>query len=181
MYTLYYFNRNQQLGNLKVKNFDSPVLIPEDLVFTNLRKGINFIKEPHECIAFTDLERLFITSEFFDASLVKDAEFRRQNTYLETFCAVETKSFFNEETLVMSHGEHFGHIEFDYLKDEPIDIYTSNSDASCFIFSGQMIFDVAFNKMIINVPFETEMIYFVLNSTGASSRIFNCPKPWPYI
>ncbi|WP_291287330.1 hypothetical protein [Flavobacterium sp.] len=89
MYTLYYLNRNYQLGTIKTDTLDTPILIPEDLVFCNLRKGINFIKEPHKCIDFTDTERLIITSEFTDTQLLKDYDFRKQNTYLTPLCPIE--------------------------------------------------------------------------------------------
>ncbi|WP_281638415.1 hypothetical protein [Flavobacterium marginilacus] len=89
MYTLYYLNKNLQMDCLKAPSLDTPILIPEDLIFTNLRKGIHFIKEPHECINFTDMERLIINSEFFDTELVKQGEFRKQNTYLTPLCQID--------------------------------------------------------------------------------------------
>jgi len=89
MYTLYYLNRNYQTGTIKVRNLDAPVRIPEDLVFSNLRKGIEFIKEPHECIDFTDTERLIMASEFTDTQLLKESDFRKQNSYLSPLCAIE--------------------------------------------------------------------------------------------
>ncbi|BFM44932.1 hypothetical protein CFS9_35730 [Flavobacterium sp. CFS9] len=92
MYTLYYLNRNYQLGTIKASTLDAPILIPEDLVFCNLRKGINFIKEPHKCIDFTDIERLIISSEFTDTELLKDYDFRKQNTYLNPLCEIDTSA-----------------------------------------------------------------------------------------
>lgn len=89
MYTLYYLNRNLQLGTIKVPHLNERVLIPEDLVFCNLRKGINFIKEPDACIAFTDTERLIMNSEFTDMELLKQFDYRRQNTYLDIMCQVD--------------------------------------------------------------------------------------------
>ncbi|MDQ8014472.1 MAG: hypothetical protein REI96_18635 [Flavobacterium nitrogenifigens] len=89
MYTLYYLNRNLQIGTIKAETLDAPILIPEDLVFSDLRKGINFIKEPHECISFTDVERLIIQSQFNDVELVKQADFRRANTYLIPSCPID--------------------------------------------------------------------------------------------
>lgn len=89
MYTLYYLNRNLQIGTIKAETLDAPILIPEDLVFSDLRKGINFIKEPHECIAFTDIERLIMQSQFNDVELVKQADFRRANTYLTPLCSID--------------------------------------------------------------------------------------------
>lgn len=89
MYTLYYLNRNLQLGTIKVLDLDTPVKCPEDLVFCALRKGIYFQKEPHECIGFTDMERLIIYSEFSDMDLLKELDFRKQNTYLESLCLID--------------------------------------------------------------------------------------------
>lgn len=89
MYTLYYLNRNLQTGSINVRNLDEPLRIPEDLIFSNLRQGIVFIKEPHECIAFTDTERLIIASEFTDTSLLKESDFRKQNSYLTALCPIE--------------------------------------------------------------------------------------------
>jgi hypothetical protein len=89
MYTLYYLNRNLQIGVINVDSLDVPVRIPEDLVFCNLRKGINFIKEPHECIDFTDVERLIMNSEFTDSTLLKEYDFRRQNTFLNPLCQID--------------------------------------------------------------------------------------------
>lgn len=89
MYTLYYLNSNLQIGTIKTKTLDAPILIPEDLVFCNLRKGIVFIKEPHKCIDFTDIERMIIASEFNDVSLLKDGDYRKQNTYLNPLCVID--------------------------------------------------------------------------------------------
>lgn len=91
MYTLYYLNRNLQLDTLEVSNLDRNILIPEDLIFCNLRKGITFIKEPHECIDFTPLERLIISSEFNDTSLIKDGDYRKQNSYLSPLCLIGSR------------------------------------------------------------------------------------------
>lgn len=89
MYTLYYLNRNLQIGTIKADTLDAPILIPEDLIFCDLRKGINFIKEPHVCIDFTDIERLIMQSEFNDINLVKQADYRMQNTYLTPLCQID--------------------------------------------------------------------------------------------
>ncbi|MEO6177292.1 MAG: hypothetical protein ABIP27_19210 [Flavobacterium circumlabens] len=92
MYTLYFINRNLQIGTIKAQSLDVPILIPEDLVFCNLRKGIHFIKEPHKCIDFTDTERLVMASEFSDVELLKDYDFRKQNTYLRPLCPIDLPS-----------------------------------------------------------------------------------------
>lgn len=89
MYTLYYLNKNLQIHTIKVESLDEPLLIPEDLVFCDLRKGINFIKEPHKCIDFTDIERLMMQSEFNDINLIKEADYRKQNTYLNPLCIID--------------------------------------------------------------------------------------------
>ncbi|MBF4491038.1 hypothetical protein IR010_00685 [Flavobacterium sp. MR2016-29] len=89
MYTLYYLNRNHQLGTISVSSMDEPILIPEDLVFCNFRSGVKFIKEPHECIGFNDMERLIMASEFTDIELLKHYDYRRQNTYLQASCTIE--------------------------------------------------------------------------------------------
>lgn len=93
MYTLYYLNRNLQLGVIKVDFLDMPISIPEDLVFCNMRKGINFVKEPHKCIDFTDFERLLMSSDFNDTSLIKDGDYRKQNTLLNPLCSIEGNYF----------------------------------------------------------------------------------------
>ena len=89
MYTLYYLNKNLQIETMKVDSLDVPILVPEDLIFCDLRKGINFIKEPHACIAFTDIERLIIQSEFNDVSLIKEGDYRKQNSYLTPLCPID--------------------------------------------------------------------------------------------
>ncbi|OXA95981.1 hypothetical protein B0A75_18115 [Flavobacterium oncorhynchi] len=89
MYTLYYLNRNLQLGTIKADSLDVPILVPEDLIFCDLRKDINFIKEPHKCIDFTDIERLIIQSQFNDVSLIKEGDYRKQNTYLNPLCQID--------------------------------------------------------------------------------------------
>lgn len=89
MYILYYFNQNYQIQTIEVDTLDAPILIPENLIFINLRKGINFIKEPHECIDFTHLERLIMASEFTDTEIIKDGDFRKANTFLTPLCPIE--------------------------------------------------------------------------------------------
>lgn len=89
MYTLYYLNRNLQIGTIKADTLDVNILIPEDLIFCDLRKGIEFIKQPHKCIAFTDFERLIIQSEFNDTELISQGEYRKANTYLTPLCEID--------------------------------------------------------------------------------------------
>jgi hypothetical protein len=61
-------------------SFQACVNIPEDLIFIALRDGTKFIKEPVETFDFTDIERLIMTTEFFDFNFLKDEDFRKQNT-----------------------------------------------------------------------------------------------------
>ncbi|WP_406843569.1 hypothetical protein [Flavobacterium soyae] len=93
MYTLYYLNRNFQLRTIETPTMDVPIRIPEELVFCNLRQGISFIREPHRCIDFTHTERLIMVSEFTDTELLKDADFRKENTYLSPLCQIEVYNF----------------------------------------------------------------------------------------
>ncbi|UUF13248.1 MULTISPECIES: hypothetical protein [Flavobacterium] len=115
MYTLYYLNRNYQIRTIKTAILDTPIRIPEDLVFCNLRKGINFIKEPHRCIDFTDTERLIMASEFTDMSTLKDHDFRKQNTYLTPLCPIDVPDiiiydedvfYYNDEGNVLVFPQH---------------------------------------------------------------------------
>jgi len=131
MYVLYYLNRNLQLGTIKTNSLDVPVRIPEDLVFCNLRKGINFIKEPHKCIDFTDTERLIMSSEFSDMSLLKEYDFRRENTYLTALCTIDPPlddivfpdesqvQYFFDEGSVLKFPQHAD------LPDELTNVYVS--------------------------------------------------------
>lgn len=106
MYTLYYLNKNLQIGTIKTDSLDAPILIPEELIFCNLRKGINFIKEPHKCIAFTDIERMIMASEFNDVELIKQADYRRENTYLEPLCRIDPVPY------IVFYDSIFGVIHF---------------------------------------------------------------------
>lgn len=142
MYTLYYLNRNLQLGTIKAETLDAPILIPEDLIFCDLRKGINFIKEPHECIDFTDMERLIMQSEFNDMNLIKDADYRYQNTYLSPLCPIDGTPLilasvtsvsldWNYPTPVdvqeSTDGVNFSRYDDDKLNTCPNDNYNSHS------------------------------------------------------
>ncbi|OCB78817.1 hypothetical protein [Flavobacterium crassostreae] len=89
MYILYYLNENLQLGTIERPTLDIPIVVPERLIFCALRKGINFIKEPHECLQLTHIERLIFNSEFTDISMLKTAYFRRENTLLTATCQIE--------------------------------------------------------------------------------------------
>lgn len=104
MYTLYYLNRNLQIGTLKVSTLDAPILIPEDLVFCNFRKDAVFIKYPHMCIDFNDTERLLIASEFSDIELLKDFDFRRANTYLNAACAIDEYNGAEKQEVICKCG-----------------------------------------------------------------------------
>jgi hypothetical protein len=129
MYTLYYLNRNLQLGTLKSPTMDQDILIPEELIFCDLRKDTHFIKEPHECIAFTDIERLIIQSEFTDMELIKIAEFRKQNTYLSPLCQIDPfPDFVQQGTMnyYTSEGEIRLIFKFSYQMLGRYKIYFSN-------------------------------------------------------
>jgi hypothetical protein len=88
MYTLYYVNENMNINTLETASLDEPLRIPERLIFVALREGINFIKEPHKCIAFTDFERLIMSSDYNDLNFVNESHYRKENTYLEPLCQV---------------------------------------------------------------------------------------------
>jgi hypothetical protein len=89
MYTLYYVNENMNINTLQTESLDEPLRIPERLIFVALRRGINFIKEPNKCIAFTDFERLLMSSEFNDLNFVNESHYRKENTYLEPLCKID--------------------------------------------------------------------------------------------
>lgn len=89
MYTLYYVNENMNINTLETASLDEPLRIPERLIFVALRKGINFIKEPNKCIAFTDFERLIMSSDYNDLNFVNESHYRKENTYLEPLCQVD--------------------------------------------------------------------------------------------
>ncbi len=87
-YTLYYLNQYYQIQTIEVSSLSEPILIPEDLIFTNIRKGVKFIKEPHSLIKLTHLERLIMSTEFFDMENIRESDFRKANTYLEILTPV---------------------------------------------------------------------------------------------
>lgn len=88
-YTLYYLNRNYTINTIKCDTLDTSILIPEDLIFINIRQGVFFKREPHPCIDLTDLERLIMSTEFFDMQIIKDGDFRKANTYLSPLCDID--------------------------------------------------------------------------------------------
>lgn len=90
MYILYYYNEALNISTIEVENLTQPIRCPENLFFIALRKGKTFIKEPAECIGFTDLERLFIRSFGISSFAFKNetqTNFRLQNSYLNAGCA----------------------------------------------------------------------------------------------
>lgn len=97
MYTLYYLTKNWALNCMKVDSLDVCIPIPEDLIFVACRNGINFIKEPAEKLSFTDVERLIMSTEFYDTNFIKDEDFRKANSQM---CPIQQPppSSFNIET-----------------------------------------------------------------------------------
>lgn len=89
MYTLYYINQLFQINTIEVQSLDIPLIIPEDLHFIALRKGINFINEPSECLAFTDLERLAISGRLDEITIFANHSFRKANTTFTALCQVD--------------------------------------------------------------------------------------------
>nr|WP_294931278.1 hypothetical protein [uncultured Flavobacterium sp.] len=130
MYVLYYINENYALHTIEVENLNAPILLNEACIFTNIRKGIEFIKEPHQCLKLTDLERLIISTEFFDTSVIKQSDFRKAFTYLENVCQVdeiypidysfEPMIWFNEGLPVLRYNNY----------QSPHDIYFSVPDGN---------------------------------------------------
>lgn len=96
MYYLYYINETFQINCLEVISLDRPVLIPENLHFIALRKGIDFIDHPNECIAFNNLERLAIASRLDDLNEFSNHPWRIKNTYFTALCRVDPLPFINE-------------------------------------------------------------------------------------
>jgi hypothetical protein len=92
MYTLYYYNEAYNVSTIEVETLTQPVSCPENLFFIGLRKGKTFITEPHECIKFTSLERLFIRSfglTSFAFKNEKNSNFRMQNSLLDASTCAE--------------------------------------------------------------------------------------------
>ena len=89
MYTLYYITESFQINTIEVLTLDTPVILPENLHFIALRKGIDFINHPSECISFTDLERLCIASRLDDLTILKNHPFRLKNSSLVALCQVD--------------------------------------------------------------------------------------------
>jgi hypothetical protein len=113
MYTLYYISESLQISTLEVEDLNTPVLIPENLTFIALRKGINFINEPHECINFTQLERLAIAGKLDDINIFKDYPFRKKNTLLLPLCQIDQYFAMNFR---LGKGENF--LFFDFESNE---------------------------------------------------------------
>lgn len=89
MYILYYISESLQVSTIEVDSLDKPLLIPENLHFIALRKGINFIDEPHKCIDFTHIERLAMSKRLDDLNIFKEHPFRLKNSYLNPLCPID--------------------------------------------------------------------------------------------
>lgn len=89
MYVIYFLNSNYVITTKEVETLNDPILLTENCIVTNIRKGINFIKEPHTCLQLTHLERLIIGTEIFDTEFIKEGDFRRANTYITSNCQID--------------------------------------------------------------------------------------------
>lgn len=103
MYILYYVTENLQISFIEVETLDQEIIIPENLSFIALRKGINFINEPHQCIDFTHLERLSIAGRLDDINLFKESPFRLKNSKLSPLCQIDLAL---NLTAYFAKGEH---------------------------------------------------------------------------
>ncbi|MEO8534815.1 MAG: hypothetical protein ABI441_13745 [Flavobacterium sp.] len=92
-YTIYFLNDNYQITTKEVPTLNDNILLTENCIVTNIRFGIHFIKEPHKCLQLTDLERLIISTEFWDTEIVKEGDFRRANTHLTANCIIDLPVF----------------------------------------------------------------------------------------
>lgn len=198
MYTLYYLNRNYQLRTIITATLEVPIRIPEDLIFCNLRKGINFIKEPHKCIDFSDMERLIMASEFTDMSTLKDYDFRKQNTYLSPLCPIEFPVipvlqedvfYFNDEGNVLIFPQH------EDLPNEMTNVYLSY-DGQNFVQIGSEVDENGFywndeqrlyysaiqgqfftNKDLVSSDDIPTFVFFENANTGKRTRVFQLEIP----
>ena len=160
MYTLYYLNRNLQLGAIKVEFLDLPVLIPEDLVFCNLRKDINFIKEPHKCIAFTDFERLLMSSEFNDVSLIKDGDYRKQHSYLSPLCPIDGYTF---GLYIVAYRDNKLHFDMDMPATGAYELETSYDDGLTW---NRVLYYCSADEVVYMPDFPDTLIEDKLNGTS---------------
>lgn len=83
MVTLYYLNKNNDIDTIELPTFEACIPLRETGLFIAFRDGLEFIKHPPEIFPFTNLERLIIGTEFFDANFIKDSDYRKENT---SFC-----------------------------------------------------------------------------------------------
>ncbi|SNS02625.1 hypothetical protein [Flavobacterium sp. ov086] len=169
MYTLYYLNDNYTFGTLEVPSLDVPITIPQNLIFTNLRKGIHFIKEPHKCIDFTDFERLIMSTEFFDMETIKQADFRKANSFLNPLCQIDVNVplFFN----------YVGSDSAEWIYPDYVQVFASNTQFGQYsVISSAAPSDRFFNK-ITNIPSLTE--YWVKLYDPERELFSNPVKHWP--
>ncbi|SHL40411.1 hypothetical protein [Flavobacterium chilense] len=189
MYVLYYLNRNLQLQTLEVDSLDIPLLIPEDLIFCNLRKGINFIKEPNACIDFTHLERLIISSEFTDMAMLKDNDFRTQNSYLTALCVVDIIPVLLSVDSVSAEGK----IYLTDVQQEVLDrIYSCSGDIglTMHVISSDgiertysyfsymtLVYDMGMYRIDYVEPYHIKQIWFTDNNEHfAKSNVYTYPE-----
>lgn len=187
MYILYYLNQNLSYGTIEVETLNEPILIPENLIFTDLRKGINFIKEPHSCCDFTHLERLIMQTDFFDMETIKIADFRKANTFLTPKCVIDEiidpvlGIFFIEESISFAKGEHQGLLELSaHSANMNIEFFVSETlDLNDFVSVGNLQYELRESEYHIYslyaMPFETKRVYFLHKDTNTISRIFDAP------
>lgn len=175
MYILYYLNDNYQFGTIEARNLDTPVLVPENLIFVNLRNGINFIKEPHKCIDFTHLERLIMSTEFFDMETIKQSDFRKANTFLTPLCpigeSVLTVDYSTETTATVTNlQQDVKNRIFSCSGDLGITMHIISTDGIERKYPNVTWMNFEWNEMIqgftVNViePFEIVKIWFSDNS-----------------
>lgn len=153
MYTLYYISESLQISTLEVETLDQEIIIPENLHFIALRKGINFINEPHECIDFTHLERLAIAQRLDDLNLFQNHPFRLKNSKLSPLCQMDPNFAMNFK---LGKGESHLALEFDSNKTG-FEITENYNDPQMLPFVGS-VFQNAPNKFIyvFHLPLSTQ-------------------------
>jgi hypothetical protein len=110
---LYYITKNHAIHTMDIGTFQTCVNIPEDLIFIALRDGSKFIKEPALSFEFTDIERFIMSTEFFDFGLIKDEDYRRQNT---SFCPVKI----DKKIEILSYENPFLNLYSENILDDDI-------------------------------------------------------------
>lgn len=164
-----------QIHSMKLDSLDAPILIPEDLIFCNLRIGTKFIKEPHECIDFTDVERLIMSTEFYHSELLKESDFRRQNTQLIPLCPI---GYFELSGLFYTTGEGFS-VNFDAIGNlEDLSFYTSDEEGWSFNEQLSPFMSNFDDKFTIGLSGYFHAFYVKNKITGIKSSIYYTPIGW---